>query len=92
MCSYDVIALCCKGLVNIAIDILLQMSMESSLLPQFLHTCSNEVWFRAVTVLFRSPSTDEKQVEKLSIILQKLSKIRYITLEPQITDLFYISN
>lgn len=61
-----------------AIDIYLQMSMESAALPSFLDSCSTETWFRTVSMAWRMPAVDEKVLEKLSIILQKLSKMRYI--------------
>ena len=59
-----------------AVDIYLQMSMESSLSRLFLESCSGEAWFRSVCLVWRMPGTDNKLLEKLSILLQKLSKIK----------------
>ncbi|XP_029644378.1 coiled-coil domain-containing protein 138-like [Octopus sinensis] len=66
-----------KTLVNNAIDVFLPLSMESPHLNQFLTSCSNETWFRTVAVVLRAVNMDDKIFEKLSIILQKLSKIRH---------------
>ncbi|XP_019621790.1 PREDICTED: coiled-coil domain-containing protein 138-like [Branchiostoma belcheri] len=65
-----------KALMGSAVDILLQLSTESAMLPRFLDSCSNESWFRACALLLRTPNLDMKVLEKLSIILQKLSKIK----------------
>ncbi|KAI8508676.1 hypothetical protein Bbelb_137750 [Branchiostoma belcheri] len=65
-----------KALMGSAVDILLQLSTESAMLPRFLDCCSNESWFRACALLLRTPNLDMKVLEKLSIILQKLSKIK----------------
>ncbi|KAK2183356.1 hypothetical protein NP493_311g01005, partial [Ridgeia piscesae] len=64
-----------KLMVNLVTDIYLQMAIESPLLPSFLASCSNEAWFRSVSLVWRMPSVDVKLLEKLSIILQKLSKM-----------------
>eukprot|EP00106_Octopus_bimaculoides_P002985 XP_014770427.1 PREDICTED: coiled-coil domain-containing protein 138-like isoform X2 [Octopus bimaculoides] len=66
-----------KTLVNNAIDVFLPLTMESPHLNQFLTSCSNETWFRTVAVVLRAANMDDKIFEKLSIILQKLSKIRH---------------
>ncbi|XP_066286043.1 coiled-coil domain-containing protein 138-like [Branchiostoma lanceolatum] len=65
-----------RALMGSAVDILLQLSTESAMLPRFLDSCSNESWFRACALLLRTPNLDAKLLEKLSIILQKLSKIK----------------
>nr|XP_026693422.1 coiled-coil domain-containing protein 138 [Ciona intestinalis] len=65
-----------KALLGSAVDVMLQMAMESPLLASYLDLCSCESWFRAVTSSVRSPTTDNSTLEKLSIILQKLSKIK----------------
>ena len=59
-----------------AMDIFLQMSTDSPFQQPFLETCSNETWFRTIAMVLRAPSQDSKLLEKLSIILQKLSKLR----------------
>nr|XP_039272490.1 coiled-coil domain-containing protein 138-like [Styela clava] len=73
-----------KALIGDAIDVILQMSMESALLPAFLEQCSTEQWFRtfsstlrsAIGSLDKSSSPNTVIIEKLSIILQKLSKVK----------------
>ncbi|XP_050777945.1 coiled-coil domain-containing protein 138 isoform X10 [Gopherus flavomarginatus] len=65
-----------RGLLSNAIDGLLQMTMESGFLQPFLEACSNESFFRTCSVLLRNPKLDLLIVEKLSIILQKLSRIK----------------
>ncbi|XP_039187738.1 coiled-coil domain-containing protein 138 isoform X3 [Crotalus tigris] len=65
-----------KGLLSNAIDSLLQMTTESRYLNRFLEACSNELFFRTCSVLLRSFNLDIQLLEKLSILLQKLSKIK----------------
>ncbi|XP_045406327.1 coiled-coil domain-containing protein 138 isoform X3 [Lemur catta] len=65
-----------KGLLSNVIDSLLQMTVESKFLQPFLEACSNTLFFRTCSVLLRTPKLDLQILEKLSIILQKLSKIR----------------
>ncbi|XP_006883885.1 PREDICTED: coiled-coil domain-containing protein 138 [Elephantulus edwardii] len=65
-----------KGLLSNVIDSLLQMTVESKALQPFLEACSNTLFFRTCSVLLRTPKLDLQILEKLSIILQKLSKIR----------------
>nr|XP_033805833.1 coiled-coil domain-containing protein 138 isoform X2 [Geotrypetes seraphini]XP_033805834.1 coiled-coil domain-containing protein 138 isoform X2 [Geotrypetes seraphini] len=65
-----------KGLLSSVIDILLQMAVESCFLQPFLDTCSNEYFFHTCSALLRNPKLDLQILEKLSILLQKLSKIK----------------
>ncbi|KAI2524659.1 coiled-coil domain containing 138 [Homo sapiens] len=65
-----------KGLLSNVIDSLLQMTVESKSLQPFLEACSNSLFFRTCSVLLRAPKLDLQILEKLSIILQKLSKIK----------------
>ncbi|XP_074048254.1 coiled-coil domain-containing protein 138 isoform X2 [Macrotis lagotis] len=65
-----------KGLLSNVMDSLLQMTVESRFLQPFLEACSNVVFFRTCSVLLRHPKLDLQILEKLSIILQKLSKIK----------------
>ncbi|XP_036729338.1 coiled-coil domain-containing protein 138 isoform X3 [Balaenoptera musculus] len=65
-----------KGLLSSAIDSLLQMTVESRFLQPFLEVCSCSLFFRTCSVLLRGPKLDLHILEKLSIILQKLSKIK----------------
>eukprot|EP00118_Oscarella_pearsei_P011633 m.79592 g.79592 ORF g.79592 m.79592 type:complete len:236 (+) comp36142_c0_seq5:1076-1783(+) len=65
-----------RGLLNSAVDVFLQLSMESVFLSQFLKSCSNEEFFRASSVLLKDPKFGAKLQEKLCIILQRLSKLK----------------
>ncbi|KAJ8415154.1 hypothetical protein AAFF_G00008520 [Aldrovandia affinis] len=65
-----------RGPLAVAVDILLQMAAESRLLNPFLEACSTEDFFRCIASLLRNPRLDVTLVEKASILLQKLSKIR----------------
>ncbi|XP_075446441.1 coiled-coil domain-containing protein 138 isoform X7 [Ascaphus truei] len=64
-----------RGLLSSILDILLQLSTESRFLQPFLDSCSNESFFRTCAALLRDVKVDVQILEKLSIILQKLSKI-----------------
>ncbi|XP_076447057.1 coiled-coil domain-containing protein 138-like isoform X2 [Babylonia areolata] len=65
-----------KAFMGTAVDILLQMSTDSPFQSAFLDSCSNEAFFRTAAMVIRTPLSDPKIMERLSIILQKLSKIR----------------
>ncbi|XP_054944989.1 coiled-coil domain-containing protein 138 isoform X4 [Physeter macrocephalus] len=65
-----------KGHLSSVIDSLLQMTVESRFLQPFLEVCSCSLFFRTCSVLLRGPKLDLHILEKLSIILQKLSKIK----------------
>ncbi|XP_069060589.1 coiled-coil domain-containing protein 138 isoform X2 [Pleurodeles waltl] len=51
-------------------------TINQGYLKAFLEACSNESFFRTCAVLLRDPKTDGHILEKLSILLQKLSKIK----------------
>ncbi|KFV09999.1 Coiled-coil domain-containing protein 138, partial [Tauraco erythrolophus] len=65
-----------RGLLSSALDGLLQMTMDSGSLQPFLEACSNESFFRTCSVLLRSSKLDTQILEKLCVILQKLSRIK----------------
>ncbi|NXG52953.1 CC138 protein, partial [Psilopogon haemacephalus] len=65
-----------RGLLSSALDGLLQMTMESDSLQPFLESCSNEAFFRTCSLLLRSSKLDIQILEKLCVILQKLSRIK----------------
>ena len=62
------------------LDIYMLMCVESTALAPFLTSCGTESWFRSVAMVLKIPSLDEKQLEKISVILQKLSKLRYVSI------------
>ncbi|NXQ26066.1 CC138 protein, partial [Alaudala cheleensis] len=64
------------SLLSSALDGLLQMTMESGSLQPFLEACSHESFFQTCSVLLRSSKLDIAVLEKLSVILQKLSRIK----------------
>jgi hypothetical protein len=75
-----------------AIDVHLLMSVEGKHLEPFLESCSNEIWFSNISIVLKnanivtsgpglglnsnSTNVDIKLVEKMSVLLQKLSKIK----------------
>ncbi|KAM9320028.1 coiled-coil domain-containing protein 138 [Gastrophryne carolinensis] len=65
-----------RGLISSVLDILLQLSMETVFLQPFLEGCSTESFFRTCATLLKDPKVDVQILEKLSVILQKLSKVR----------------
>ncbi|XP_017592486.1 PREDICTED: coiled-coil domain-containing protein 138 isoform X3 [Corvus brachyrhynchos] len=65
-----------RGLLSSALEGLLEMTMESGSLQPFLEACSNESFFRTCSVLLRSSKLDIPVLEKLCVILQKLSRIK----------------
>ncbi|NXU84417.1 CC138 protein, partial [Xiphorhynchus elegans] len=65
-----------RGLLSSALDGLLQMTMESDSLQPFLEACSDESFFQTCSVLLRSSKLDVPVLEKLCVILQKLSRIK----------------
>lgn len=78
-----------KALVSNSINVFLPLSLESPYLQPFLVSCSNEAWFRTVALVLRTTSLDNKVFEKLSIILQKLSKIKS---NKKLFDIYSITN
>ncbi|KAM4866911.1 coiled-coil domain-containing protein 138 isoform 2-T2 [Thomomys bottae] len=59
-----------------AVPVILSHLKISRSLQPFLEACSNSLFFRTCSVLLRTPKLDLQILEKLSIILQKLSKIK----------------
>ncbi|XP_063314101.1 coiled-coil domain-containing protein 138 [Pelobates fuscus] len=65
-----------RGLASYVLDILLQLSMETRFVRPFLESCSSESFFKTSAILLKDPKVDIQTLEKLSIVLQKLSKVR----------------
>ncbi|KAM9566944.1 coiled-coil domain-containing protein 138 [Guaruba guarouba] len=65
-----------RGLLSSALDGLLQMTTESDSVQPFLEACSNESFFQTCSLLLRSSKLDTQILEKLCVILQKLSRIK----------------
>ncbi|KAM3935500.1 coiled-coil domain-containing protein 138 isoform 2-T2 [Leptodactylus fuscus] len=65
-----------RGLISGILDILLQLSMETRFLQPFLESCSTESFFCTCAALLKDTKVDVQVLEKLSIVLQKLSKVR----------------
>ncbi|NWU91298.1 CC138 protein, partial [Upupa epops] len=65
-----------RGLLSHTLDGLFQMSMESDSLQPFLEACSNESFFRTCSVLLQNSKLEVEILEKLCVILQKLSRIK----------------
>ena len=65
-------------MLAVVLDIYLLMCVESGMLKPFLLSCSSESWFRSVAMVLKIPMLDHKQLEKISVLLQKLSKIKWV--------------
>ncbi|KAK6172907.1 hypothetical protein SNE40_016474 [Patella caerulea] len=65
-----------KVFLGPAVDILIQMSTDSPFASSFLESCSNEAWFRTIAMVLRTPVQEHRIMDCLSILLQKLSKIK----------------
>ncbi|RNA41757.1 coiled-coil domain-containing protein [Brachionus plicatilis] len=101
--TWTVIKWCKLGnqvVLNLAIDVYLLMSIEWKLVGKFLESCSNENWFSQISIVLRnsnvnsSPSAnsnclDLRVIEKISILMQKLSKIRS---NKKYFDMFSLTN
>ncbi|CAJ1079891.1 coiled-coil domain-containing protein 138-like [Xyrichtys novacula] len=87
------------GGLHTPVDILMQLAEQSCYLNAFLESCSCEEFFHTVSKLLKNPRLGLPSLEKLSILLQKLSSIRknrrlfeLSTLHPQIQELYHKSN
>jgi hypothetical protein len=58
-----------------AVDIYLVMSVDSGVLQSFLSSLCCAQWFKASYELLRAPQGDADMLEKLSVVLQRLSKL-----------------
>ncbi|XP_067459378.1 coiled-coil domain-containing protein 138-like isoform X1 [Thunnus thynnus] len=65
-----------RGGLHPSIDILMQLTEQSRYLNPFLEACSCDEFFRTVSQLLKTPHLELPSLEKLSILLQKLSGIR----------------
>ncbi|XP_043086432.1 coiled-coil domain-containing protein 138-like isoform X3 [Puntigrus tetrazona] len=65
------------GLLAPSLDVLLQMSSGSpGSLPVFLDQCSSEDFFRCSSLVLRHPRLEPAPLEKMLVLLQKLSGVR----------------
>jgi hypothetical protein len=67
----------CRVLCTHTVNTYLLLSVESAVLPQFMSALGTEQWFCACGTLLREAS-DTATLEKMSIILQRLSAMRGI--------------
>ncbi|XP_038576193.1 coiled-coil domain-containing protein 138-like isoform X1 [Micropterus salmoides] len=65
-----------RGGLQTPVDILIQLTEQSCYLNPFLEACSCEEFFRTAAQLLKNPRLELPSLEKLSILLQKLSSIR----------------
>ncbi|XP_065058369.1 coiled-coil domain-containing protein 138-like isoform X2 [Rhopilema esculentum] len=65
-----------KGLLHLSVDVLMQITVESPFMGQFLESLSNQLWIKTFYDLFQRRSVENAVLEKLSIVLQRLSKIK----------------
>ncbi|XP_041940327.1 coiled-coil domain-containing protein 138-like isoform X1 [Alosa sapidissima] len=64
------------GLLASALDILMLMCGESWMQTRFLEACSTEDFFRTASLLLRNPRLELPLLEKVTMLLQRLSAIR----------------
>ncbi|XP_077071280.1 coiled-coil domain-containing protein 138 isoform X2 [Siphateles boraxobius] len=64
------------GLLARSTGVLIQMSSESRLLSAFLDQCSTEDFFRCASMFLRNPRVEPSLMEKMLMLLQKLSSVR----------------
>ncbi|XP_070832403.1 coiled-coil domain-containing protein 138-like [Chaetodon trifascialis] len=65
-----------RGGLHTPVDILMQLTEQSRYLNPFLEACSCEEFFRTASQLLKNPRLELPSLEKLSILLQRLSSIR----------------
>ncbi|XP_033990076.1 coiled-coil domain-containing protein 138-like isoform X1 [Trematomus bernacchii] len=65
-----------RGGIHTPVDILMQLAEQSRYLNPFLEACSCEEFFRTAAQLLKNPRLELPTLEKLSVLLQKLSTIR----------------
>ncbi|XP_040057755.2 coiled-coil domain-containing protein 138 isoform X2 [Gasterosteus aculeatus] len=65
-----------RGGLHTPVDVLMQLSEQSRYLNPFLEACSCEEFFQTASQLLKNPRLEFPALEKLSILLQKLSSIR----------------
>ncbi|XP_028992341.1 coiled-coil domain-containing protein 138-like isoform X2 [Betta splendens] len=65
-----------RGGLHTPIDILMQLSEQSRYLNPFLDACSCEDFFRTTSQLLKHSRLELPSLEKISMLLQKLSSIR----------------
>ncbi|KAA8588279.1 hypothetical protein FQN60_001473 [Etheostoma spectabile] len=65
-----------RGGLHTPVDIFMQLTEQSRYLNPFLESCSCEEFFRVASQLLKNPRLELPTLEKLSILLQKLSSIR----------------
>ncbi|XP_070771359.1 coiled-coil domain-containing protein 138-like [Enoplosus armatus] len=65
-----------RGGLHTPVDILMQLTEQSRYLNPFLEACSCEEFFRTASQLLKNSRLELSSLEKLSILLQKLSSIR----------------
>eukprot|EP00794_Sanderia_malayensis_P007597 gene7597-8437_t len=63
-----------KGLLNLAVDVLMQMTVESPYMSSFLESLSTYTWIKTFFELFQTKWAETDLMEKISILLQRLSK------------------
>ncbi|XP_062421173.1 coiled-coil domain-containing protein 138-like [Pungitius pungitius] len=65
-----------RGGLHTPVDVLMQLSEQSRHLNPFLEACSCKEFFQTASQLLKNPRLELPALEKLSILLQKLSSIR----------------
>ncbi|TNN79403.1 Coiled-coil domain-containing protein 138 [Liparis tanakae] len=65
-----------RGGLHTPVDILMQLSEQSCYLSPFLEACGCKEFFQTASQLLKNPRLEFPTLERLSILLQKLSNIR----------------
>ncbi|XP_065818687.1 coiled-coil domain-containing protein 138 [Labrus bergylta] len=88
-----------RGGLHTPVDILMELTQQSCYLNLFLEACSCEEFFHTTSKILKNPCLELPSLEKLSILLQKLSSIRknrrlfeLSSLHLQIQELYHNTN
>ncbi|XP_054471602.1 coiled-coil domain-containing protein 138-like [Anoplopoma fimbria] len=88
-----------RGGLHTPVDILMQLTEQSRYLNPFMEACSSKEFFQTASQLLKNPRLELPTLEKISILLQKLSNIRKnrrlferSSLNLQIQELYHNAN
>ncbi|XP_012555095.2 coiled-coil domain-containing protein 138 isoform X3 [Hydra vulgaris] len=73
---YPLFKLTNKVCMEYTVDVLMVLSSETLYLREFLKSISNVEWIQAILTVMKSYNTQIELMDKLSLLLQRISKIR----------------
>ncbi|XP_065667448.1 coiled-coil domain-containing protein 138 isoform X4 [Hydra vulgaris] len=73
---YPLFKLTNKVCMEYTVDVLMVLSSETLYLREFLESISNVEWIQAILTVMKSYNTQVELMDKLSLLLQRISKIR----------------